>query len=187
MAWKEQHKHNTRQKILRSAAKLFTKQGFDYVGINDVMKDAGLTRGAFYAHFNSKSELYAEAIIAAAIQTGDQLNPDNPKAPSLDQLVQFYLSMEHRQGKHFRCPLAFLATDITQRDDQVRDAYTSVFKGFLKHLTAHLQRRNGDIDRARIMQVAVMMIGGLAVSRALNDDELAKNLLTSCHKNLLDH
>lgn len=187
MAWKEQHKHSTRQKILKSAAKLFTKQGFEHVGINDVMKDAGLTRGAFYAHFNSKSELYAEAIIAAAIQTGDQLNPDNPKAPSLDQLVQFYLSMEHRQGERFRCPLAFLATDITQRDDQVRDAYTSVFKGFLKHLTAHLQRRNGDIDRARIMQVAVMMIGGLAVSRALNDDELAMNLLTSCHKNLLDY
>jgi TetR/AcrR family transcriptional repressor of nem operon len=181
MAWNNEHKKKTREKILTSAAKLFAQNGFDHIGINDVMKDAGLTRGAFYAHFSSKAELYAESIITAAMSTGRKTDPLNPEAPSFDGLIKTYLSMEHRQGDLFRCPLAFLTTDITQRDDQVRDAYTRVFKGFVDNLDKHSVQQNGAKDTTRSIQQAVMLIGGLAIARALNDDELAKELLSSCH------
>ena len=185
MAWNNEHKKKTRERILTSAAKLFAQNGFDHIGINDVMKDAGLTRGAFYAHFNSKAELYAESIITAAMSTGKKTDPLNPKAPSFDELLKTYLSMEHRKGELFRCPLAFLTTDITQRDDQVRDAYTRVFKGFVNNLDKHSVQQSGTKNTTRSMQQAVMLIGGLAIARAINDDELAKELLSSCHAALI--
>ena len=93
--------------------------------------------------------------------------------------------MEHRQGNIFRCPLAFLTTDITQRDEQVRDAYTRVFKGFVNNLDKHLVQQNGTKDTTRSMQQAVMLVGGLAIARAINDDALAKELLSSCHAALI--
>ena len=57
MPWTTEHKQKSREKILSSAARLFTKKGFDAVSIDDVMRLAGLTRGAFYAHFKSKSDV----------------------------------------------------------------------------------------------------------------------------------
>ena len=68
MAWTEQHKTQSRERIVDSAAQLFTQLGFDSVSIDDVMQAAGLTRGAFYAHFKNKAELYQCAIIAGAKQ-----------------------------------------------------------------------------------------------------------------------
>jgi TetR/AcrR family transcriptional repressor of nem operon len=65
MAWKESHKQESRERIVNAAAELFTRKGFNQVGIDEVMMQAGMTRGAFYAHFNSKIDLYEEAIITA--------------------------------------------------------------------------------------------------------------------------
>ncbi len=184
MAWNQDHKQHTRDKILSSAAFLFTKEGFDNVGINDVMKNAGLTRGAFYAHFSSKAELYAEAIVAAAIKSGKKSDPSQPNAPSLEDLMKAYLSMEHRNGEAFRCPLAFLATDISQRETPVRDAYTRVFNGFVYRLNQYLEKQTGQTNREKCMQQAVMLIGGLAIARAINNDQLAEELLNACQQAL---
>jgi TetR/AcrR family transcriptional repressor of nem operon len=184
MAWHQEHKQQTREKILASAAYLFTKDGFDNVGINDVMSNAGLTRGAFYAHFSSKAELYAEAIMNAAMEAGKLSDPSSPNAPSLDKLIKAYLSMEHRNGEKFRCPLAFLTTDISQRDTQVRDAYTRVFNGFIRRLNTITERKIGQTDNEKSLQHAVMLIGGLAIARAVNDDGVAQEILSACEKGL---
>lgn len=186
MAWKKDHKQQTRQKILQSAAKLFTRDGFDQVGINDVMRDAGLTRGAFYAHFESKAELYAESIVAAAMAVGLDTQPGHANQQQLNQMIERYLSPEHLKGDGFRCPLAFLTTDITQRDDQVRSAYTRVFSGFINIVSRHLDSAKGEKDRAAAFQHAVMMIGGITIARALNDDALAEELIEACHRALVE-
>ena len=69
MPYSTEHKQRTRDKILSSAIRLFSNKGYDSVTIDQLMTDAGLTRGAFYTHFDSKNELYAEAILAAAMQS----------------------------------------------------------------------------------------------------------------------
>lgn len=185
MPWDQQHKVRTREKILDSAAKLFTRDGFDHVGINDVMKEAGLTRGAFYTHFQSKAELYAESILTSASRTGKVIGAGVPNALSPEQLVSSYLSTQHRSGEGLRCPLAFLTTDISQRDDTVRDAYTRVFKGFVENLRQHQGKQNSETDVEKSMRQAVLMIGGLAIARAVNDEGLAEQLLESCQKGVL--
>ena len=64
MPWNAEHKTQSRDRILSSAAQLFSHQGFDAVSIDDVMAHAGLTRGAFYAHFKSKSDMYHQSMVA---------------------------------------------------------------------------------------------------------------------------
>lgn len=181
MAWDKDHKQQTREKILHSAGRLFTAKGFDAVGINDVMAEAGLTRGAFYAHFDSKSDLYAEAIVSAALLARDgmetSLSSSSCQRARRTDVAARYLSQEHKLGKVDRCPLAFLTSDIHQRDDKVRDVYTKIFRGFVENLDAY----DGGGKNAS-MQSAVLMIGGLAIARALNDDTLSEQLLQACRQ-----
>lgn len=184
MPWDESHRDRTRQKILKSASKLFTRDGFDSVSINDVMKDAGLTRGAFYTHFESKADLYAESILESATRMGRKIRAFPPDTVSAEQLVAAYLSVDHRNGENYRCPLAFLTTDISQRDETVRDAYTRVFKGFVKTMYEQRTGQSAALNPQQAIAEAVIMIGGLAIARAVNDDELAEQLLSACQQQL---
>lgn len=129
MPWSPEHKKQTRDKILTSASRLFTHQGFDKVSIDQVMQEAGMTRGAFYKHFSSKSELYSEAIIYASTRrAGLQLT----EAASLQEIIDLYLSRDHLDNEGDVCPLAFLVSDITQRDPLQQETYAKVLKGFIK-------------------------------------------------------
>ena len=180
MPWADDHKAGTRQKILRSAAVLFTTRGFEGVGINDVMAHAGLTRGAFYAHFDSKKTLYREAIFSAAERLKRWVDPDTGQGLSLDEIIEGYLSVRHQQGDSIRCPLAFLATDVSHQDSEVQAVYGRVFEGFVRALQKHLAA-GGDRDavRSEALQLAVRLIGGVAIARAL-PDKAARELLGAC-------
>lgn len=184
MAWNPDHKQQTRQKILDSAAYLFAQKGFEHVGINDVMKHAGLTRGAFYSHFESKSDLYAESILSAAKRISKRIDPAASNALDFDHLISAYLSKEHADGRSYNCPLAFLTTDITQRDDQVREAYTRVFKGFVRFMELRLDPDSQTESSEQSLQNAVMMIGGIALARAIKDQELSSELISACAKGI---
>lgn len=178
MPWNEDHKSLTRQRILESAAVLFSQQGFDATSIDNVMEHAGLTRGAFYTHFASKSELYAEALSTAARKNIVRLEGACPNDRVFD-----YLSDAHRKGETINCPLACLVSDVAQQDKSVRDTYTRLFAGFVRHC----QSTDADPDdRKQAMQQAVLLIGGIAISRNLTDESLAKELLDVCRSLALD-
>ncbi len=179
MAWQKQHKENTKEKILTSAAALFTRHGFENVSINQVMENAQLTRGAFYAHFSSKSDLYAQAIVKAALLAKDDNIPVCRE--NFAKLTQRYLSKEHRdeQLTHL-CPLAFLVTDINQQNQTVKDTYTQVFKGFVDNAMQITNNEN------TALQSAALMIGGLALSKAVNDQQLSDKLLLACQSALFE-
>lgn len=178
MPWNEDHKSQTRQRILESAAVLFSRQGFDGTSIDNVMEHAGLTRGAFYTHFASKSELYADALSTAA-----QKNIVRLKSACPSDRVFDYLSDAHRKNETINCPLACLVSDVAQQDQSVRDTYTRLFAGFV----SHCQRPDsGPNDRKQAMQQAVLLIGGIAISRNLTDEPLAQELLDVCRSLALD-
>ncbi|WNO08800.1 TetR/AcrR family transcriptional regulator [Teredinibacter sp. KSP-S5-2] len=175
MAWKETHKQATREKILASAAKLFAVKGFEGVGIDEVMQDAGLTRGAFYAHFSSKSKLYEESILNSAKRVRSRLLPDEGYCFSLSDIANSYLGQEHFRSLDMRCPLSSLITDVTQQDEVVREVYTRVFNGFVGRLV-----NETGISREDALQKAVLMVGGMAIARALTDESLSEELLEVC-------
>lgn len=173
MAWSKQHKINTKDNILKSAAALFTRHGYDKVSINQVMQKANLTRGAFYAHFKSKSELYAQAlIIAGKLAKADQ---QKVNGNAFSNITSRYLSPEHRDEElQNLCPLAFLVTDINQQNEIVKTTYTDVFKGFVTHTNTQMD------NRQQALQASVLMIGGLALAKAVNDKKLSDELMNAC-------
>lgn len=170
MAWKQDHKQNSKQKILKSAAKLFTHKGYKRISIDDVMQDAGLTRGAFYSHFKSKSDLYAQAMSFAAQLSSEPFS----KVFDVQHIADQYLSEGHVLGEERHCPLAFLVSDITQQEQAIRDTYTRIFNGLAEKM------QQSGLTREAALRQCVLMIGGVAISRALNDQALIKELLTSC-------
>jgi len=184
MPYSKNHKETTRKKILNSAFSLFSTHGFDQVSIDDLMKHAGLTRGAFYAHFESKQAVYAKSIIAGAKKS--RITHQKPEEITQDEwikdLLSGYLSEDHIAQKFSPCPLAFLVTDIANNEDEVKTTYTRMYKMLNKTIRAQLTKNSEGKSptEQEIFATTAMMIGGVAIGRALNDDETTKDLLASC-------
>ncbi|QKI89249.1 TetR/AcrR family transcriptional regulator [Thiomicrorhabdus xiamenensis] len=181
MAWPEKRKANTRNQILECAAQLFSEKGFDRVSIDDVMRNAGLTRGGFYSHFQSKDALYAEAIKMAAQRSVAARLPEASMtdAEKLHFLLDQYLDVSHLSTDEPSCPLAFMATDVAHRNDEVRDVYTKVYKRLVIFI-AKLMGESADSDR--VLALTAMMIGGVAVANSLQDEKMVTKLLAACRK-----
>lgn len=171
MAWKESHKAESRQRILVAAADLFTRKGFNQVGIDEVMLAAGLTRGAFYAHFNSKIDLYEETILSAGVAAAQRFNEG---ATDINHIIENYLSEEHLYSTDVRCPLASLVSEVAHDDERVKHIYTRLFKGFTNHLNK--VSKNDDKEDQVLLQ-SIIMIGGMALARSLTDKSLAQKIL----------
>lgn len=183
MAWPLDQREQTRQRILDSAARLFALKGFDAVGLDELMADAGLTRGAFYHHFRTKTDVYDQAIGHAARVGSARL--DSLGGTGLSQLIEHYLSREHAEGESLRCPLAFLAADVTHREVAIRGSYTRFFDGFVRRLEQDLPGSAAQ-RRSRALQLATTLIGGVALARALDDEDLAEELLAACRQGAHD-
>ncbi|ALM51106.1 TetR/AcrR family transcriptional regulator [Halomonas huangheensis] len=169
MPWNAQHKETSRARILDAAAGCFTSRGFDAVSIDEVMSQAGMTRGAFYAHFSSKADLYSQAIRRAAENGAHHL--DLLTTPQ--QRIDAYLS-QSTNHHDAACPLACLVSDVAQRDDQVRATYTALLEDFLLRFQTDADDTSA---RHQALMQAVAMIGSLAMARTVDTPELAAALL----------
>jgi len=172
------HKERTRGRILDSARSLFSEHGFDAVTVDQVMSDCGLTRGAFYAHFKSKGELYTEALRFSALSS--ELAKKKPVEVSprdwVSQLLDAYLSVEHVSGKK-PCPLAFMVTDVASKDPTTRAAYTDAYRNMNKVILAYVGTEYA--TREDVLALSAMMIGAVAVSRTMDDERLVKRILAA--------
>jgi AcrR family transcriptional regulator len=183
MPYTAEHKKQSRQRILDSAAHFFLRQGYGKTAIGEIMQDAGLTHGGFYTHFSSKGELYIEAMNHAAKngRFSAHLNNDKQGEVWFQAMLEDYLSLAHVEGHEDPCPLAFLVTDIATQELDVRRAYTRIYKS----LNRFIARQAIDQSRSRsdeVYAVTAMMIGGVAISRAIDDPKLAKRILHSCRQ-----
>lgn len=180
MPYTKKHKDKTRKKILQSAFQLFTAKGFDGVTVNELMENCGLTRGAFYAHFSGKAALYNESLkFAASSSKLSELKPKNISDREwLGKLLDGYLSLDHVKGIR-PCPLAFLATDIVTQNQEAKETYSGVYEGMNKTIMAYVKTFYS-CHQDKILSVTSMIIGAVAISRTLGDEEIILKLLTSC-------
>lgn len=183
MPWPSEQKQKSRERIVKSAVQLFSAHGYDNVTIGDVMQAAQLTHGGFYSHFRSKQELYAEAIVVAAREGWTSRMSEEVLAEEelLSSMLAAYLKPAHVRQEDAPCPLAFLATDVVNRDVEVRSAYTRVYKRLVALIKRELP---GDASSRgdRALALSAMMIGGVAVARALDDERMVKALLRACNE-----
>jgi TetR/AcrR family transcriptional repressor of nem operon len=173
----KQHKQATRRRILEAAGRRFKRDGIDGSGIATLMADAGLTNGAFYAHFASKDDLVATAV---ADQLHDQRASIGTLAPGragVEQYVRAYLSVEHRDNPDDGCPSAALLDEIGRCTQATKQAYTDGLLAVIDDIAARLAPDDPPSARAKTFSVFALLVGTLQLSRALADPQLADQVL----------
>jgi TetR/AcrR family transcriptional repressor of nem operon len=180
MPYPKGHREQVRGRIVESARRLFNRGGFESVSIDAIMADARLTRGAFYAYFMSKSDLYAEVLGCFFTDPdwksrweGVEVDLASPGAGQ--QIVRAYLSRQHFEDVENSCPMVALPSDVARSDRKVKVAFERVFKAMIAVLGRDVRKGKFASDDAA-MAIAALCIGGMVVSRSLNDVRLGKRL-----------
>jgi AcrR family transcriptional regulator len=181
----KEHKQVTRRRIIETAGRRFKRDGIDGSGVATLMADAGLTNGAFYAHFASKEDLVATAIRE---QLRDQYNGFAgipPGRAGVEHLVRAYLSPEHRASREEGCPSAALLDEIGRCSDTTKQAYTEGVLSFIDDVAARLAPHDPPSARVKALSAYALMVGTLQLSRAMSDRHLADELLEQGVRNAL--
>ena len=180
MPYPSGHRAEVRKKIVHSARKLFNRSGFENVSINQIMADAGLTRGGFYTYFKSKSDLYAEVLSCFFTDPEwkncwEGVHVDLAAADAAPQIIRAYLSSQHFENIENSCPMVALPNDVARNGASVKRAFETVFKAMVSVLERGLpvpgRSRSGTAQA-----IAALCVGGMVVARALNDRALADRL-----------
>jgi TetR/AcrR family transcriptional repressor of nem operon len=172
-------KQATRQRILDTAARRLKTDGIDGSGIATLMADAGLTNGAFYAHFTSKDDLVATTIteewrtqceaFAAALTADDH--------GGLDSIIRIYLSPEHRDHPEEGCPSAALLDEICRGTAAVRRCYTDGLLALADVVVTNMAVGDPQSARAQVVSLFAILVGTLQMSRAIDDRSLSDQIL----------
>lgn len=182
MPYTAEHKEATRARIVECARRLFNRRGFADVSIDEIMAEAGLTRGGFYNHFSSKDELYIEAVQAYGkcnpTDRWDGVELDLAAAPHkiARQMISAYLSREHLQDLEGHCPLIALPSDIARAGPRVRAAYEKALQTMVAVFEACPPETSTRRKRRRALSLVTLCVGGMVLARTLNDAALADDI-----------
>lgn len=182
MGHSQASKQSTHERIVAIAAERFCELGLDGLSIANLMKEAGLTHGGFYKHFESRDQLVAQALAAAFKRSED---PQRTHRADFPTLVSEYLSPEHRDGVGSGCAVGALVSDIGRVEGEARELYTRKLRGNVKGI-AHLLGGDDNEKRQQAMIAFSAMVGALGLSRACADDELSREILATVRDFLLD-
>jgi TetR/AcrR family transcriptional repressor of nem operon len=185
MRYGSEHKEATRRRIIEAAGRRFKRSGIDGSGVATLMKDAGLTNGAFYAHFASKEDLVANAVADQLREQGASIGAQVRDRAGLEQFVRWYLSPEHRDSREDGCPSAALLDEIGRCSDATRRVYTDGVLVVIDDIAALLSPDDPRSARVQVLGVFAMMAGTLQLSRAVDDRRLADDLLDQGIRNAL--
>lgn len=173
----KEHKQATRQRIIETSGRRFKQDGIDGSGVATLMADAGLTNGAFYAHFESKEDLVATAVAEQLREQREGFSSLPAGHLGVEQIVRGYLSVRHRDHPADGCPSAALLDEIGRCTDVTKQAYTDGVLAMIDDIAARLAPADPESARVKTLSVSAMMIGTLQLSRALADRGLADAVL----------
>ena len=169
------HHNRIRELVLQSAGRLFNRHGFNAVSIDDVMAEAGLTRGSFYCYFSSKSDLYAQSVARVVHEDRENPKANGSERARADKIVRDYLSVEDHEETGDTFPMIGLPNDISRTDRAVRQAFEYALKLMIQSFE---QAANGSTQtrRTNALAIAALCVGGMVLSRSIEDRKLADEL-----------
>jgi TetR/AcrR family transcriptional repressor of nem operon len=175
-----EQKGRTREAIVREAGRSLRLRGIAGSTVAEVMKAAGLTVGGFYAHFQSKEELLAEAMRATGRQLWQRVLDDTDGQPPLARAraaVSEYLSERHRDGPESGCLMPATGPEVAREGPPYRPVFAAGLTGFADELAA-LLGSDGQA-RQRALGVIATMYGGLSLARAVGKGKLSSEILAA--------
>jgi AcrR family transcriptional regulator len=173
------HKDTTYDRILEVAARRIRQDGIAASGLAGIMSEAGLTNGAFYVHFSSKSEMVEKSLERATQNQWQQFEKEIASGRLLD-IIHAYLSEQHRDHSESGCPSAALLPEISRQELATRHVYTESVKRLLTAVEEQLPDMPKG-PKAREIAVAILglLIGVLQLARAVDDPSFSKDILAA--------
>jgi len=180
-------KEASHERIVDAAARAIRRSGYNGTGVADIMKEAGLTHGGFYAHFDSREAMLAEAADRAggdAVAEMQRITASMPPQQALQAMIQAYLSKEHVEAIETGCATAALCSEMPRQAPEVRRAATRRIKEMIDLVSRQSPDWGQPIAHERALVTIATMVGALALARAVDDAKLSDALRKSVLKHL---
>jgi TetR/AcrR family transcriptional repressor of nem operon len=175
-------KAESHDRILDIAAARLRRDGVGGLTVAELMKEAGLTHGGFYRHFESREHLLAEAT-SRALASGSEWTRASGEVGGhrgFEKLIDGYLSPWHRDNRDIGCGVAALAADVTRAGGGPRSSYTRQVRECLDVIEAIDNDGAGTGDQRReAILILSSMVGAISMARAVDDPELSEEILRS--------
>jgi AcrR family transcriptional regulator len=181
-------KEVSHQRIVDAAARALRRSGYAGTGVADIMKEAGLTHGGFYAHFESRDALLAEAVAkagrdnAAWFEQRAAAQADSG-ASALRVVIENYLRPEHLAGVETGCVVSAVLSEMPRQTAEVRAASAERVRRLIERVRKALP---SGADAAQAALIASTMVGALQLARGLDDERKGKAMLKSVRDALLE-
>jgi TetR/AcrR family transcriptional repressor of nem operon len=178
----------TRERIIEGASAMFRKRGLLNVSVADLMANAGLTHGGFYAHFGSRDELVSEAIRFALLQSAQRIYLSALKGgekPGYSKLIQRYLTTEHRDHPESGCALASLGSEVARTGGVSSEVFSEGFCELIGLLAQLSPERSRKARKAHVLSVISALSGALVLARSATDADVSAEILDSVRGVLL--
>jgi TetR/AcrR family transcriptional regulator, transcriptional repressor for nem operon len=179
-------KEQTHERIVGVASRAIRRSGYDGTGVADLMKEAGLTHGAFYTHFASREAMLAEAAQRACAESASLAATAVdavPRDKALETMLSAYLSEEHLRHVESGCPLTALGSETSRQSPEVRRVTTRHIKEMIDLVARQLPDWGQPAAHERALVTLATMVGTLLLARAVDEPGLSRRMLHAA----LDH
>ena len=179
MGYSQAQKEKTHKRIVAIASKRFREKGLAEFGIAELMKEAGLTVGGFYKHFDSRDELVAEAVGDAfgVWQRQKEAAESEAKPLTFAKLVDDYVSDVHRKNPGAGCAFSALAPELARSDKRTRTLTSEQVRDDTELIIGLLPGKDNRAARSRAILTFSALVGAMSLARAVSDEELSREIL----------
>jgi len=186
MGYSKAQKTRTHKRIVSIASKRFREKGLTGFGIAELMKEAGLTVGGFYKHFDSRDDLVAEAVNSAFGVWQRRVDAAASGGPSvsLAKLIDDYLSEAHRDNPGSGCAFSALAPEIARSDKRTRSITSEQVRNDIQLIAGLLPDKVKRAARSRAIVTFSALVGAMSLARAVSDEALSREILETVGEDL---
>ncbi|MET0970655.1 MAG: TetR/AcrR family transcriptional regulator [Tardiphaga sp.] len=180
MRYSKEHKQETHARIVKKASVRLREKGAHGIGVADLMKEAGLTHGGFYAHFDSREALVIEAFGYAMDRSTErwrQLSGQAGPDEGLSTIVNAYLSAQHRDNPGQGCAVPALGAEIARESPKTRKAFAAKLDHMIDMISEHFADGPDKAARKQAMAALATMMGTIVLARVAGSGELSDELL----------
>ena len=177
MRYSKEHKLETHARIVKKASVRLREKGAHGIGVADLMKDAGLTHGGFYAHFDSREALVVEAFAYAmdrSMERWRQLSAQSAPEHRLSALVDHYLSPQHRDNPGHGCAVPALGAEIARESPKTRKAFAAKLDQMITMMAEQFTADDDRSPRQQAMAALATMMGTLVMARVAGSGDLSE-------------
>ena len=182
MRYSKEHKQETHARIVKKASVRLREKGAHGIGVADLMKEAGLTHGGFYAHFDSREALVIEAFAYAMDRSNERwrkVAEQTPPEKRLATIVETYLTPLHRDDPGHGCAVPTLGAEIARESPKTRKAFAAKLEQMIELMADQVLDVPRKSARKQAVAALATMMGTLVLSRIAGNGEISDEILAA--------